>query len=62
MATMCLGQEFLQGGRFSVKEPKAESAARPKGRFVQAFGHGVTSQKSCPVPRSPSPRNERALH
>lgn len=61
MVTMCLGQKILQGGRFSVKEPKADSVARPKGRFVQAFGHGVTSQKSCSAPRSPSPcRKESA--
>lgn len=58
MVTTYLGQKILQGGRFSIKDPKADLVARPKGRFVQAFEHGVTIQKSCPAPRSPSVHNE----
>lgn len=52
MATLGLGQKILQGLRFSVKEPKADSGAMPKERFGRAFGLRVIIEKTCHVPRS----------
>lgn len=52
MTTLGLGQKILQGLRFSVKKPKADSGAMPRVRFGRAFGCRVTTEKTCCVPRS----------